>query len=137
MNLCFLIHMPIPSASSKIFWPSSKYFDQIQCFLNTLKCFWIDILPYKFAYLSMVKTIWSHSKNVEHNQSDQNHFWTSRWIRQYVVDTLLMQWKGDFSSNERASTRCYYNIFEKRLQDLFAFKLKRRDDSIPISSDTF
>ena len=47
-----------------------------------------------------------------------------------------MQYKGDFSSNERALTRCY-NIFEKRLQDLFAFKLKMRDDSIPISSDTF
>ena len=50
--------MPIPSASSKIFWPYSYIFDCVPIFLTVVKS---DILPYKFAYLSMVKNIWPHS----------------------------------------------------------------------------
>ena len=30
------------------------------------------ILPYKFSYLSMVKNIWTHSKNIEHGQKYLN-----------------------------------------------------------------
>ena len=31
-----------------------------------------DILPYKFAYLSMVKNIWPHSNNIERGQNFLN-----------------------------------------------------------------
>ena len=31
-----------------------------------------NILPYKFAYLSMVKNVWPHSKNIEHGQKILN-----------------------------------------------------------------
>ena len=31
-----------------------------------------DILPYKFAYLSIVKNIWPYSKNIEHVQKNLN-----------------------------------------------------------------
>ena len=31
-----------------------------------------NILPYKFAYLSMVKYIWPYSKNIEHIQKKLN-----------------------------------------------------------------
>ena len=26
------------------------------------------ILPYEFIYLSMIKNLWTHSNNIEHNQ---------------------------------------------------------------------
>ena len=31
-----------------------------------------DILSYKFAYLSMVKNIWPHSKNIERGRKNLN-----------------------------------------------------------------
>ena len=58
-----------------------KYFDCVQYFLIVLKS---DILPYKLAYLSVVKNIWLHSKNVEQGQNflnTTNFFLNSRWIR--------------------------------------------------------
>ena len=61
--------MPIPSASSKIFWPCSIFFEHEQKFLTMIKS---DILPYRFAYLSMVKNIWPHSKNIERGQKILN-----------------------------------------------------------------
>ena len=57
--------MPIPFASSKIFWPRSIFFEQVQIFLILLKS---DILPYRFAYLSIVKNIWPDLKNIEAGQ---------------------------------------------------------------------
>ena len=45
--------MPILSASSKIFWPSSQFFDLTQYFLITVKCFW-----------SSTK-YWTRSKNLD------------------------------------------------------------------------
>ena len=45
--------MPILSASSKMFWPSSQFFDLTQYFLITVKCFW-----------SSTK-YWTRSKNLD------------------------------------------------------------------------
>ena len=43
----------------KMFWPYSIFFEPDQIFLSMVKN---DISPYNFAYLSMVKNIWPHSK---------------------------------------------------------------------------
>ena len=63
VNLC-LFHLLV-----------QKYFDHAQIFLTKFNIFWMcsifftlvknDILPCKFAYLSMVKNIWPHSNNIE------------------------------------------------------------------------
>ena len=55
--------LPIPFASSKIFWPCSNFF------LTIFNIFWThsnfltmvksNILPYKFAYLNLVKKFWA------------------------------------------------------------------------------
>ena len=68
--------MPNPSASSNIFgpcsiffWQCSIFFEHVQIYLTMVKSI---ILPYKFAYLSMFKKIWPHSKNIEHGQKNLN-----------------------------------------------------------------
>ena len=66
--------MPIRSACSKIFWQCSNFFDRVQYLFTTIKS---DILPYKFAFLSMDKNIWPHSKNIERGQK----FWKQpKWF---------------------------------------------------------
>ena len=55
---------------------------RVQIFLSVFNIFWTEsnflimvkskILPYKFTYLSMVKNIWTHSKNIEHGQKYLN-----------------------------------------------------------------
>ena len=42
----------------KFFWLCWIFFEHVQIFLTVVKS---DILPYEFAYLSMVKNIWPHS----------------------------------------------------------------------------
>ena len=95
MVFCWVMH--VPSASSKIFWlcsnffcPLSIFFEHIQNFLFMVKS---DILPYKFAYLSMVKISWPHSYNIVHGQKIlyiTKFFWISKWMRQkYNFDIFL------------------------------------------------
>ena len=88
VNYLICILLPIPSASSKIFWPCSNVSDRVQYFLNTFKFFWS--WPKVIFYLINLH-IWAWSKIFDHNQkilnlvqnflSNQKHFWTSRWIR--------------------------------------------------------
>ena len=83
-----ILFMPIPSASSKIFWSWSKFFDCLQYFLNMFKYFWpcsnMQIYKVQFYFwqsskifdcvqkiLNMVKIFWTWL----------NYFWTSRWNR--------------------------------------------------------
>ena len=81
--------MPIPSASSKIFWQCSNCFDHVQYFLNTFNFFYHAqkqyLLHYEFAYFSAFK---DHiQKKMKRNQNFLNatiFFWTIRWIRQYI-----------------------------------------------------
>ena len=49
----------------KFFWLRSTFFEHVQIFLTKVKS---DIFPYKFAYLTMVKNIWLHSKNIDCGQ---------------------------------------------------------------------
>ena len=80
--------MPIPSASSKIFWPCSNYFDCVQYFLNMFKFFW---LWSKVIFYLINLHIWAWSKLFDHIQiywtrsksfeRSQFCFWTSKWIR--------------------------------------------------------
>ena len=59
-----------------------NYFYHVQIFLSMFNIFWTQsnflimvkskILPYKFTYLSMVKNIWTHSKDIEHGQKYLN-----------------------------------------------------------------
>lgn len=52
------ILMPIPSASSKIFWPCSNFFDCVQYFLNTFKFFW----PWPKVIFYLINLhIWAYS----------------------------------------------------------------------------
>ena len=75
----FTDHYQYQSASSKMFWPYSIFFEPGQIFLIMVKS---DILPYNFGYLSMVKNIWTRSKSFEHVQK---RIWTSRWIRHKII----------------------------------------------------
>ena len=86
-----LTFMPIPSASSKIFWPCSNFFDCVQYFLNTFKIFW----PWSKVIFYLINLhIWAWSKMFDHIQiywtwskkfeRSQFCFWTSRWIRQQI-----------------------------------------------------
>ena len=82
--------MPIPSASSKIFWPCSIFFDCVQFFLNTFLIFW---LLSKVIFYLINLHIWAWSKIFDHIQKywtrskkidrNQNIFWTSRWMRHW------------------------------------------------------
>ena len=56
--------MPISFATSKLFRPRSISFEQVQIFLNAMIFYLID--------LSIVKNIWSDSKNIEHGQNILN-----------------------------------------------------------------
>ena len=48
------------------FWSKGQRFEpRRQIFLTMVK---IDILPYEFSYLSMVKNSWRHSKIIERGQ---------------------------------------------------------------------
>ena len=87
--------MPIPSASSKIFWPCSNFFDCVQYFLNTFKFFW----PWSKVIFYLINLhIWSWSKIFDHIQiywmwsknfeRSQFCFWTSRWIRHEWFSTF-------------------------------------------------
>ena len=89
--------IPIPSASSKIFWQCSKFFDHLQYFLNVFKYFWpcsnmqIHKLQSHFCQwsktfecvqkiLNLVKKIWTQLK----------YFWTSRWNRHKAAHFCLV-----------------------------------------------
>ena len=83
--------MPIPSASSKIFWPCSNFFDCVQYFLNKFKIFWpwpkvifylINLHIWSWSKIfDHIQIYWTRSKNFERSQFC---FWTSRWIRHYT-----------------------------------------------------
>ena len=75
----FTDHYQYQSASSKMFWPYSIFFEPGQIFLIMVKS---DILPYNFGYLSMVKNIWTRSKTFEHVQK---RIWTTRWISHKII----------------------------------------------------
>ena len=80
--------MPIPSASSKIFWPCSKFFDLSQYFLNLVKYFWAQS---KIIFYLIILHIWAWSKIFDHIpkywtrskifEHIQKRIGTSRWIR--------------------------------------------------------
>ena len=91
--------MPIPSASSKIFWPRSIFFEHEQIFLTMVKSY---ILPYIFTYLSMVKNIWPHSKNIERGQI---FFWTSRWNRHKYQKASIYEYEEKYGHPNEVHTR--------------------------------
>ena len=83
-----VIHLPVPSASSKIifttfkfFWACSIFFEHSQIFWSWSKArfylinlhiwAWSKIFEHIQKILNTVKYIWTWSKNI----------WTSRWIR--------------------------------------------------------
>ena len=62
--------MPIPSASSKILWPCSNFFDRVQYFFNIFKCYILSyiICTFENGQNSLVKNIWPHLENIERSQ---------------------------------------------------------------------
>ena len=69
-KIIFNLHlMPIPSASSKIFWPCSNFFDCVQYILNVFKFFW----PWSKVIFYLVNLhIWAWSKIFDHIQKILN-----------------------------------------------------------------
>ena len=61
--------MPIPSASSKIFWLCANFFENVHIFLTAVKS---DILLYKFPYLNMQSKVFDKIQSFE---SSQKTFW--------------------------------------------------------------
>ena len=119
--------MPIPSASSKIFWPCSKCFDLIQYFLNLVKYFWAWS---KVIFYLIILHVWAWSKIFDHIQKYwtrskifehiQKIIWTSRWIRHYLTIACFLECSclyclPTFLNNEALSFLSWWNVF---LQDL-------------------
>ena len=118
--------MPIPSASSKIFWPCSKCFDLIQYFLNLVKYFWAWskvifylIILHNWAWSKIFEHIqkyWTRSKFFEHIQK---RIWTSRWIRHYYFSSGGCITLG----NNLTFTKAYLVTILKTLIDNIAAKV--------------
>ena len=89
--------MPIPSASSKIFWPCSQFFDLIQYFLNLVKYFWAWsnvifylIILHIWAWLKLFDHIQKYRTRSKFFEHIQEWIWTSRWIRhKHRYDAVL------------------------------------------------
>ena len=70
--------MPVPSASSKIIFTAFKFFWACSIFFQHSRIFWLwskarfYLINSHIWAMSMVKNIWTHSKNIEHGQKCLN-----------------------------------------------------------------
>ena len=124
----FCLLMPIPSASSKIFWLCSNIFDHAQIYMqiyNVPSFFYHAVFK---KILKMVKKIWTQLKR----------FWTSRWNRHKLHCTGLIQAHKTFvqillftNSNYKITILRYWIIIFQLLWVKKGFIIFRQHFKIP------